>query len=67
MAEKMIGKNLLFSFVASIVLLAAAIGGYLYIQNYRDGTKIAEAKAIEALATEREKLNNELAAKKKTD
>lgn len=65
MAEKMIGKNLLFSFVASIVLLAAAIGGYLYIQNYRDGTKIAEAKAIEALATEREKLNNELAAKKK--
>lgn len=65
MAEKMIGKNLLFSFVSSIVLLATAIGGYLYVQNYRDGTKIAEAKAVEALATEREKLNNELAAKKK--
>lgn len=59
-AERMMGKNLLFNFISSIVLLAAAIGGYLYVQNYRDGTKIAEAKAVEALAEERVKFEAEM-------
>lgn len=61
----MIGKNLLLNFVCSLILLCAGIAGCLYIQNYRDGTKIAELKAIEALEKEREKIDNELAFKKK--
>lgn len=65
LAEKMIGKNLLLNFVCSLILLCAGIAGCLYIQNYRDGTKIAELKAIEALEKEREKIDNELAFKKK--
>lgn len=64
-AERMIGKNILFSFVMSLVLLAAAMGGYLFAQNYRDGTKIAEAKAVEALAEERAKFEAEIKATKK--
>ena len=63
-AKRMVGKNLFFSFVVSLVLLAAAIGGFLYVQNYRDGTKIAEAKAVEALAEEREKFRKEIATTK---
>lgn len=59
-AGKLIVKNLLFNFVTSLVLLAVAIGGYLYVQNYRDGTKIAEAKAVEALAEERAKFDEEM-------
>lgn len=67
-AKKMIGKNLLFSFLSSLVLLAAALGGYLYIQNYRDGTKIAEAKAVEALAEAKKKIEQEaVAAYKSSD
>ncbi len=61
----MMAKNLIYSFATTIVLLAGAIGGCLYIQNYKDGTKIAEAKAVEALAEERAKLEKELIAKKK--
>lgn len=64
----MIYKNLLFSFIASIVLLAAAICGYLFVQNYRDGTKIAQAKAVEALAEERARIEQEaVASYKKSD
>ena len=59
-AERMVGKNLLSSFVMTLVLLAAAIGGYLYVQNYKDGTKIAETKAVEALALERAKFDEEI-------
>ena len=59
-AGKLIVKNLLFNFVTSLVLVAVAIGGYIYVQNYRDGTRIAEAKAVEALAEEREKFADEM-------
>lgn len=55
----MIVKNLLLSFAASIVLIAGSIGGLLYVQNYKDGTEIARAKAIETLASEREKIEVE--------
>lgn len=65
LAERMIGKNLLFNFVCALVLLCVGIAGCLYVQSYRDGTKIAETKAVEALVKEREKLDNELAFKKK--
>ncbi|WP_298534645.1 hypothetical protein [uncultured Treponema sp.] len=59
-AGKLIVKNLLFNFVTSLVLVAVAIGGYIYVQNYRDGTRIAEAKAVEALAEERAKFADEM-------
>ena len=65
LAERMIGKNLLLNFVCSLVLLCSGIAGCLYVLNYSDGTKIAEAKAVEALVKEREKLDNEFAFKKK--
>ena len=32
------------------------VGGTLYVQNYRDGTAIAKAKAKEALAAEKENI-----------
>lgn len=64
-AEKIVLKNLILNFVCSIVLVAGTIAGYLYVQNYRDGTKIAEAKAVEALEEERTKLENEFDLKKK--
>ncbi len=64
LTDRLNGKNLLSNFVCALVLLGAAIGGYRYVQNYRDGTKIAERKAVEALVKEREKLENELAFKK---
>ena len=61
-AEKMIGKNLLFNFVCAIVLFVAVNCFHVYIQNYRDGTEIAEAKAVEALAEERAKFESEILA-----
>ena len=54
------GKNLLFNFACAIILTVAAICAYVYAQNYRDGTAIAEAKAVEALATERAKFAKEM-------
>lgn len=54
------GKNLLFNFVCAIILTVAAICAYVYAQNYRDGTAIAEAKAVEALAAERAKFAKEM-------
>lgn len=54
------GKNLLFNFACAIILTVAAICAYVYAQNYRDGTAIAEAKAVEALAAERAKFAKEM-------
>lgn len=51
-----------FSFVLSIILVAASFFGLLYLQNYRDGMAIAEAKAEEVLADERMKFENEMEA-----
>lgn len=63
-AEKIIGKNLLFNFICAIVLFVAVSCFYVYIQNYRDGTEIAEAKAVEALAEERAKFEAEMLAER---
>lgn len=52
--------NSLLNFVCAIIVLLAAICGLTYAQNYRDGTAIAEAKAVEALAAEREKFEEEM-------
>ena len=52
--------NSLLNFVCAIIVLVAAICGLTYAQNYRDGTAIAEAKAVEALAAEREKFEEEM-------
>ena len=56
---KLICKNLLVNFLVSIVLLAAATGGILFVQNYKDGTKIAKEKAIEVLAKEKETIGKD--------
>ncbi len=58
--KRNIVKNLLFNFICAIVLVGFACFGVLYIQNYRDGSKIAEAKAMEALAEERSKFEKEM-------
>lgn len=52
-------KNILLNFVIAIVLTGVSIAAFMYAQNYRDGTKIAEEKAVEALAAERSKLEEE--------
>lgn len=54
--KKLIGKNLLFSFVAAIVLVVTTIGGYALVQNYKGGTKMAKAKAMEVLSAEQAKI-----------
>ena len=59
LASKLMLKNLLLSFAASFILLVGAIGGLLYIQNYKDGTQIAEQKAEETLASERKKIEQD--------
>lgn len=61
--KRNIVRNLLSNFIGAIVLVGFACFGVLYIQNYRDGSAIAEAKAVEALAEERSKMESELYAK----
>ena len=58
--KRNIVRNLLSNFIGAIVLVGFACFGVLYIQNYRDGSKIAEAKAMEALAEERSKFEKEM-------
>lgn len=57
-------KNTLLNFVCAIVLCVAATCGITYAQNYRDGTAIAEAKSVEALAAERAKFAEEMKTEK---
>ena len=65
MVKRNIVRNLLLNFICAIVLVGFACFGILYIQNYRDGSKIAEAKAVEALAEERSKFEKEMVDVKK--
>lgn len=52
-------RNIFGNFFSSIVLVALIIFATIYAYNFRDGTKIAEAKAAEALAEEKERIGNE--------
>ena len=57
--KKTLVRNLLGTFLCAIIVVISSICFLTYFQNYKDGTAIAEAKAVEALNSERERIGRE--------
>lgn len=57
--KKTLVRNLLGTFLCAIIIVIGSICFLTYSQNYKDGTAIAEAKAVEALNSERERIGRE--------
>lgn len=57
--KKTLVRNLLSTFLLAIIVVISSICFLTYSENYKDGTAIAEAKAVEALNSERERIGRE--------